>query len=295
MNKQMSDLFYNIIPFAKILIFNIIVETNLIHSHNNLVGKISDIRNAAMALGGTGIIDDEIRKCENLVEQLLELREPAIDIDKKIEEPLPYIEHMIHDDLLLPKLNNVQTMLDKKRRSLENRAIVETLAPQIKLITANLKQNLDDYETIFTKDLKHQQRSFNDFTQQRHKFEEYNKKIPEGPEGNEIRKIIQENLSRHSNILEKLENVISKEAAAHALFISSKCALEKELSFLNSDITTIESDIDDATLNTLQEQLNPCEMPNRDFKSIVTDWEQTNECFENNPIIYSMKLMKSVE
>uniref|UniRef100_A0A914XV80 Uncharacterized protein n=1 Tax=Panagrolaimus superbus TaxID=310955 RepID=A0A914XV80_9BILA len=111
-------------------------EEKLLQDYKNLLAKINDISINAVTLGETGIIDDEIRKCGDLVEQIRKLRKPANNIDNKMQQPLNHIEHSIkEDEMLLPKLDNIQSELDKKRKNLENRAKLDTIAPQIELIT----------------------------------------------------------------------------------------------------------------------------------------------------------------
>uniref|UniRef100_A0AC34GJG8 Uncharacterized protein n=1 Tax=Panagrolaimus sp. ES5 TaxID=591445 RepID=A0AC34GJG8_9BILA len=157
LSKRAEQLRSNIKSLTTPLNEDINAEEKLLQDYKNLLAKINDISINAVALGETGIIDDEIRKCGDLVEQLRKLRKPANNIDSKMQQPLNHIEHSVkEEEMLLPKLDNIQLELDKKRKNLENRAKLDTIAPQIELITVKLQQNLDNYETTLPENLDQQ-------------------------------------------------------------------------------------------------------------------------------------------
>lgn len=238
---------------------DISVEEKLLQDYSNLLAKINDLGINALTLGETGVIDDEIRKSGDLAEQLRKLRKPANEIDNKMQQPLNYVEHSNKDEMLLPKIENIQAQLDEKRRNLENRAKLNTVAPAIELITVNLQQQVDTYEQSLPENLEQQQQAFNDLTEQKRRLEDLNENIPEGPEGDEIREKTQWNLSRLTDLLKKLGDAVGEKAAALAAFIASKRAIEEQLNTLHNDINAAESNIDNATPNNLQDRINTLE------------------------------------
>uniref|UniRef100_A0AC35FD96 Uncharacterized protein n=1 Tax=Panagrolaimus sp. PS1159 TaxID=55785 RepID=A0AC35FD96_9BILA len=259
LSKRAEQLRSNVKSFTAPLNEDINTEEKLLQDYKNLLAKISDLGINVAALGETGIIDDEIRKSGDLVEQLRKLRKPANNIDNKMQQPLNHIEHSIKDEMLSPQLDNIQAQLDEKRKYLENRAKINTIAPQIELLTVNLQQNLDNYETSLPENLEEQQQAFNSLTEQKRKLEDYNENIPEGPEGDEIREKTNWNLSRLTDLLKKLGDAVGEKAAALAAFIASKRAIEEQLNTLHNDITAAESNIDNATPNNLQDRINALE------------------------------------
>lgn len=238
---------------------DISVEEKLLHDYNNLLTKLNDIGINILALGETGITDDEIKKAGDLAEQLRKLGKLTKDNDNKIQKPHNYVQHSYQDAPLTPQLEQLQNQLDEKRKNLENRAKLDTVTPAIELITVNLQQRASELEQALPENLEQQQEAYNDLADQKRKLEDLLEKIPQGPEGNEIREKSQWDLSRITDLLKKLGNAVGEKAAALAAFIASKRAIDDQLNTLNNDITAAESNLDNATPNNLQDRINTLE------------------------------------
>ena len=234
-------------------------EEKLLQDYNELLKKINDIGINALTLGEAGIIDDEIRKSDDLADQIHKLRKQATKLDDKIQQPLNHVQHSITNPNLSAQLDTIQSNLAEKRKNLENRAKLDTVAPVIELITLDLQQQADTFEAALPENLEKQEEAFNNLTKNKRKLEDLLEKIPEGPEGDEIREKSQWNLSRLTDLLKKLGDAIGEKAAALAAFMASKGAIEEQLKTLNNDITAAESNIVNATPNNLQDRINTLE------------------------------------
>lgn len=183
---------------------------------------------------------------ENLELALQSLVKKALEHDDQASKPSTAISHDDLDRSIPSALSDFSSVLSEKKKRLSDQVQVNTVAPEIQIISQSLQQ-LPEQLPVNVLD---QQAQLEDLQSQRLRLENLITKIPEGDNNDELRQKSSWDLSRLKDILKNLGDVLGDKLAALAAFKAARQDAEQQLLTITS--SNVENEPVDQAINRLK-------------------------------------------
>ncbi|KAI5182016.1 hypothetical protein NEOKW01_2154, partial [Nematocida sp. AWRm80] len=233
-------------------------EAQLLRDGQDVLHKLNELGAQVVASDRGDKPEDELSELSNVQDALRKLRKQAETVDDKLHggEAPKYVKHGLEGENLVQRVDQLLDQLIAKRKDLENKLQLATLAPVIDDAAKVVTEKVEALATAFPDNLNDQQQQLEQVSAQKRTLEDLANKLPEGPEGDAQREQIQWNLSRLGDWLKKLNDAVGEKAAALAAYLASKRAADEQLNKLNSDVDAAIAGTDDVTPQGLHDRIN---------------------------------------
>uniref|UniRef100_A0A7E4W991 Coiled-coil domain-containing protein 22 homolog n=1 Tax=Panagrellus redivivus TaxID=6233 RepID=A0A7E4W991_PANRE len=241
---------------VKVLVDEITKEARFLRDIQNAFIKLYELSVKLKAINGSGKPKNKLKQLRQLEECHSKLRQRVQAINNTMKIKSPYVKHVFIGVSLSEQLNDLQHNFDAKRCQLEAQIELASVAAVIKKTAKNMTEKFKVLATAFPYKLDDLEEQLNDSVAQKVKFEDLFDKLPEGPEGDEQRELVKQNLSSLNDWIKKFNDAVGEKTAASTNF-SLKRAADELLSKIDADYDSAVNGMNDAVpQNVLQNRIN---------------------------------------
>uniref|UniRef100_A0A915B118 KASH domain-containing protein n=2 Tax=Parascaris univalens TaxID=6257 RepID=A0A915B118_PARUN len=214
---------------------------------------LRDIRSALSELTSTGddvvAIDLEIEPNEqldnvaHLGDNLRQLKGKVEKLERRLQSPEGLVKRTPLSDDLSVRIAQLQDALENMKQQLTDRAKLQTLAPEISLITESVQGRLEEIELSSPQSVDEQTAVLQDLESKKQQLESLIGNIPAGSEGDELRERSFWHLGQLNDLLGRLASAVGDKLAALAAFNATKDEVQAQLSLIDVPVKVcLESD-----------------------------------------------------
>ncbi|TKR92607.1 hypothetical protein L596_007229 [Steinernema carpocapsae] len=212
-------------------------EEDVLKNFNDTLTDLTAVGDAVLAFDPVAPADSaEARATQadvvsDLNEKLRQLKSRAENVHKDVEQPSKNIARNpeISKDNLPERVAQLQDELNKKKGDMAKRHVLDNVTPEVVAASDALQKRIDDVEQVPLGSIEDQEKTLNDLEKMKRQLETALEKVPEGPEGDELRARSQWDLSRLNDLLKRLSDAVGDKLAALAAFTATKDDVNAEL------------------------------------------------------------------
>lgn len=207
---------------------------------------LQDIRSALSELTSVGdnviAIDTEVEPNEQLDnvallgDKLRQLKGKVEKLEGRLQSPEGLVKRTPLSDDLLARVAQLQDALENKKQELTDRAKLQTLAPEVALITESVQGRLNEIEQSSLQSVDEQSAILQDLESKKQQLESLIGSIPAGSEGDELRERSFWHLEQLNNLLGRFAAAVGDKLAALAAFNATKDEVQTQLSFIEAPV-----------------------------------------------------------
>lgn len=228
-------------------------EQELLRELRSTLSELTSIGDEVVAIDITTQPPQQLDSVLHQGENLRQLKAKVEKLEQKLQTPEGMVKRSPVTDDLSSRVMQLQNALEQKKQALTDRAKLQSLVPQVTLITENVQRCLNGIEQTPLQTLEDQNMALQDLEAMKHPLESLLESIPKGEEGDELRQSSSFWLSKLNDLLRKLAETVGDKLAALAAFNAAKDDVLTQLSNID---TPIRVRLDDDSVKNISDRLN---------------------------------------